>query len=216
MMKNGQTELVFILDRSGSMSGLEKATIKGFNTMLKQQKKEEGEAFITTILFDDEYKLLHDRINICEISQITEKEYYVNGCTALLDAVGNAINKVSTYQKILSEDERSEKVLFVITTDGMENSSHEYTFNKVRNLIKLHKEKYGWEFLFLGANIDAIATAYSFGISSDRAASYNADEEGTSLNYKAVSSAVSNLRKNKILSQSWKADIDEDYKSRNK
>lgn len=213
-MKKDLVELVFILDRSGSMSGLEDDTIGGYNAMLEKQKKEPGEAIITTVLFDDKYELLHDRINLCGIAPITYKEYYVRGSTALLDAVGRTINKIGNAQKHTAEEERAEHVMFVITTDGMENASREFTYEKVRQMIEHQKSKYGWEFIFLGANIDAIATAERFGISKDRATNYNADSEGTLLNYEVISETVSCIRANREISENWKERIDEDFKKR--
>jgi uncharacterized protein YegL len=213
-MKKGLTELVFILDRSGSMSGLESDTIGGYNALLEKQKKEVGEAVITTVLFDDKYELLHDRINIRGIVPITDREYYVRGSTALLDAVGKTINKIGNAQKHTAEDERAEHVMFVITTDGMENASCEFSYAKVRKMIENQKSKYGWEFIFLGANIDAIATAERFGISEDRAANYNADSEGTSLNYAVISETVSCLRASRPIAEDWKDRIEEDVKKR--
>jgi uncharacterized protein YegL len=215
-MKKGLTELVFILDRSGSMSGLESDTIGGYNAMLAKQKQEAGEAVITTVLFDDKYELLHDRINLNGVAPITEKEYFVRGCTALLDAVGITINKIGNAQKHTSEDERAEKVLFVITTDGYENSSREYNYEKVQQMIRHQTERYGWEFIFLGANIDAVETAARFGINANRAANYHADSEGTRLNYDVVSNAVSSLRACQSIDDSWKDRIDEDFKGRKK
>lgn len=213
-MKKGLTELVFILDRSGSMSGLESDTIGGYNAMLQKQKKEPGEAIITTVLFDDKYELLHDRINLRGIEPITDKEYYVRGSTALLDAVGKTINKIGNVQKHTAEEERAEHVMFVITTDGMENASREFTYEKVRQMIEQQKSKYGWEFLFLGANIDAISTAERFGISKDRATNYNADSEGTLLNYEVLSETVSCMRASRKISDNWKDRIEEDFKKR--
>lgn len=213
-MKKDLTELVFILDRSGSMSGLESDTIGGYNAMLEKQKKEPGEAVITTVLFDDRYELLHDRINLKGIAPITDNEYFVRGSTALLDAVGRTINKIGNAQKHTSEDERAEHVMFVITTDGMENASREFSYEKVRQMIEHQKSKYGWEFIFLGANIDAVATAERFGIDKDRAANYNADSEGTQLNYKVISEAVSCMRASRPISENWKERIDEDFKKR--
>jgi len=215
-MKKDLTELVFILDRSGSMSGLESDTIGGYNAMLTKQQKEAGEAVVTTVLFDDEYELLHDRINIKGIRPITEREYYVRGCTALLDAIGLTIRKIANAQHHTSEEERAEKVMFVITTDGMENASKEYNYKKIRAMVEKQQEKYGWEFIFLGANIDAIGAAADLGIRADRAANYHADGTGTQLNYEVVSDAVSELRKNRNLKANWKARIDEDYDQRGK
>jgi len=214
IMKKGLTELIFILDRSGSMSGLESDTIGGYNAMLEKQKKEPGEAVITTVLFDDKYELLHDRINIRGIEPITEKEYYVRGTTALLDAVGRTISKIVNVQKHTVEDERAENVMFVITTDGMENASREYSYEKIRQMIEHQKSKYGWEFIFLGANIDAVDTAERFGIGQDRAVNYNADSEGTLLNYEVISETVSNLRACCEISEDWKDRIEEDFKKR--
>ncbi|KGP74769.1 von Willebrand factor type A [Desulfosporosinus sp. Tol-M] len=213
-MKKGLTELVFILDRSGSMSGLESDTIGGYNAMLEKQKKEPGEAVLTTVLFDDRYELLHDRINLRGIVPITDKEYYVRGSTALLDAVGKTINKIGNALKPTAEEERAEHVMFVITTDGMENASREFGYEKVRRMIEHQKKKYRWEFIFLGANIDAIATAERFGIDKDRATNYNADSEGTLLNYAVISETVSNLRASYPISEKWKDRIDEDFKKR--
>jgi uncharacterized protein YegL len=216
MKKTNITELVFILDRSGSMSGLEKATKDGYNSVLKTQKKEPGTAFVTTVLFDDSYELLHDRINIRELRPITGKEYFVRGSTALLDAIGKTINRVGNAQKHADNDRRADKVMIVIITDGMENASEEYTNNRIMEMIDRQKERYGWEFLFLGANIDAIATAAKFGISADRAANYHADSKGTQLNYEAVNNFASNLRNDISNDDCWKKNIDEDYKKRGK
>jgi uncharacterized protein YegL len=213
-MKKDLTELVFILDRSGSMSGLEGDTIRGYNSMLEKQRDEQGEALVTTVLFDNEFELLHYRINLRGIAPITEKEYFVRGSTALLDAMGKTINKIESAQKQTSEDERAEKVIFVITTDGMENSSREYTYEKIKDMVERQKDKYGWEFIFLGANIDAVDEARRFGIGADRAASFNADAKGTALNYEVVGEAVSNLRSSRAMENNWKKRIDEDYKSR--
>lgn len=213
-MKKGLAELVFILDRSGSMSGLESDTIGGYNAMLEKQKKEQGEAVITTVLFDDKYELLHDRINLKGIEPITDKEYFVRGSTALLDAVGKTINKIGNVQKHTAEDQRAEHVMFVITTDGMENASREFSYEKIRQMIERQKSKYGWEFIFLGANIDAVAAAERFGISKDRASNYNADSEGTLLNYEVISETVSCMRSNRVISEDWKDRIEKDFKKR--
>lgn len=213
-MKKGLTELVFILDRSGSMRGLESDTIGGYNALLEKQRNEPGEAILTTVLFDNGYELLHDRINIKGVAPITDKEYYVRGSTALLDAVGKTINKIARVQKNTTENERAENVLFVITTDGMENASREFNYEKIKEMIDREKTKYGWEFIFLGANIDAAETAGRFGISQDRAANYHADSQGTSLNYEIISDTVSCLRSSKRISEDWKKRIDDDYKKR--
>ncbi|MFS0824481.1 vWA domain-containing protein [Bacillus sp. 1P02SD] len=210
------TELVFILDKSGSMAGLEADTIGGFNSMLKKQKKVEGEARITTVLFNHHYEILHDRINVKGISPITEEDYEVSGTTALLDAIGFTIQKINNVQKHTSKAERAEKVMFVITTDGLENASREFSAAKIKKMVQHQKEKYGWEFMFLGANIDAVSTAAEFGIDEDFAVDYHADEEGTQLNYQMVSEAVTNLRSGKKIDRSWKEEIEQDYNRRSK
>ncbi len=215
-MKKGLTEMVFILDRSGSMNGLESDTIGGFNSLLKKQKEEQGEALVTTVLFDDTYQLLHDRINIKGIESITSKEYYVRGTTALLDAVGKTIQKIVNVQRNTTREEQAENVMFVIITDGMENASREFTYDKVKKMIDHQKEKYDWEFLFLGANIDAAETAEKFGIGRDRAVDYHADSEGTQLNYEVLSETVSMKRATKVIDKDWKERIEKDYKERKK
>ena len=209
-----KTEIVFILDRSGSMSGLEEDTIGGYNSMLKKQEKEEGEAIITTVLFDHEYEIVHDRTNIKEIKALTEEEYFVRGSTALLDAVGITINKIINAIKNTKKEHQANKVMFVIITDGMENSSREYDYETIKLLIEKQKEKYNWEFVFLGANIDAISTAAKFGIDEDRAANYNADSEGTQLNYEVVSDLIVELRLERPVTSNWKEKIDKDYNVR--
>lgn len=193
-MKKGLTELVMILDRSGSMCGLEADTIGGFNSMIERQRKEEGEAYVSVVLFDDQSEVIYDRVDIQKIEPMTDDQYYVRGCTALLDAVGGAIHHIGNIHKYAREEDRPEKTLFVITTDGMENASRRYTYDKVRRRIERQKEKYGWEFIFLGANIDAAREAARFGISASRAARYEHDCEGTALNYSVVSDAVSKFR----------------------
>lgn len=213
-MKKNLTELVFILDRSGSMSGLEGDTIGGYNAMIEKQKKEPGEAIITTVLFDHTYELLHDRFNLQGIKPMTDKEYFVRGSTALLDALGNSINKIKNVQEHIGEEERAEHVMFVITTDGMENASREYSYEKVKHLIEHQKSKYNWEFIFLGANIDAIATAERFGINEDRATNFTCDSQGTMLNYEVISETVSSIRANHKIKDNWKERIDKDYKKR--
>ena len=218
-MKTNLTELVFILDRSGSMGGLESDTIGGFNSMLTKQQEQDGECRITTVLFDNEYEILHDRIDIKAVSPITEKEYFVRGATALLDAIGMTINKIGNTQKQTAEDYRAEKVLFVITTDGMENASREYTYDKIKSHIERQKSKYGWEFIFLGANIDAVEVANRIGIAKDRASNFHNDSEGIGLHYRVVGEAVSFFRKasqGKSLTDDWSAEIQADYKKRGK
>ena len=213
-MKKNLTELVFILDRSGSMQGLEVDTIGGFNAMLGKQKKEPGEAFVSTILFNDHTQVLHDRVKIEAVEPITHREYYVRGCTALLDAIGGAIHHIGNIHKYARSEDVPEHTLFVITTDGMENASRRYTSQQVKTMIQRQKEKYGWEFLFLGANIDAVETAGSLGIAPDRAVNYHCDSEGTRLNYEVVSQAVTAVRCCATLDEHWKDDIEEDFRKR--
>ena len=218
-MKTNATELVFILDRSGSMGGLESDTIGGFNAMLQKQQAEPGECRLTTILFDNAYEVLHDRIDIKAVSQMTEREYFVRGSTALLDAVGKAINKIGNAQKNTAEAYRAEKVLFVITTDGMENASREFTYDKIKTMIEHQKSKYNWEFIFLGANIDAVEEANRFGIASNRAQSFHNDRAGVALNYSVLSQTVSAYRAappSAAVPDAWKSDIDADYQRRGK
>ena len=214
-MKKGVTELVFILDRSGSMAGLEKDTIGGYNAMLSKQKEVDGECRITTVLFDNKYKLLHDRIEIQAVNLMTKKEYSVRGMTALLDAMGNTIHKIDNAIKHTADDFRPENVLFVIITDGEENSSKEYSASKIKDLVEQQK-KAGWEFIFLGANIDAVSTASHFGISADNAQDYHADSEGVQLNFKTVSDSVSTLRRTSKLAKDWKQEIEKNFKKRDK
>ncbi len=221
-MKKNLTEIVFILDRSGSMSGLENDTIGGYNSLIEKQKKEDGEAIISTVLFDDKIEVLHDRVTLDEIKPMTDKDYYVRGCTALLDAVGGAIHHIGNVHKYARKEDRPEKTLFIITTDGQENSSRIYSYDKVKKMVERQKKKYGWEFLFLGANIDAIAEAARFGINADRAVKYECDEVGTELNYRVLSKTVSMVRQcslddmDEALSGDWKEEIEADYKRRRK
>ena len=216
-MKKNLTELVFILDRSGSMAGLEADTIGGFNAMTQKQRKEPGEALVSTVLFDNETQVIHDRVPLEKVPALAQKEYYVRGCTALLDAVGGAIHHIGNVHKYAREEDRPEKTLFVITTDGMENAGRRYTYDKVKAMIEHQREKYGWEFLFLGANIDAAREAARFGIRADRAANYHADHIGTEVIYEAVSEAVCQVRSCAApLSADWKRKIDADYKGRSK
>mgnify|MGYP000446391838 CR=1 FL=1 len=208
------TELVFILDRSGSMSGLEPDTIGGFNSMIEKQRKEPGKALVSTVLFDNYSEVIHDRIPLEKVPNMTEEEYFVRGCTALLDAVGGAIHHIGNVHKYARKEDVPEKTLFIITTDGMENASHRYTYDKVHAMIKRQREKYGWEFLFLGANIDAAAEAKRFGIDESRAANFHCDEEGTALNYEVIGDAIMTMRCGDVLSEDWKERIDEDFKKR--
>lgn len=195
IMKKGLTEVVFILDRSGSMSGLEADTIGGFNSMINKQKKEEGEAIISTVLFDDESDVLYDRVDVKKVEPMNDNQYFVRGCTALLDAIGGAINHIGNIHKYAREEDVPEKTLFIITTDGMENASQNYSYDKVKKMVKRQTDKYGWEFLFLGANIDAISVAGQFGIAKERAINYHSDTVGTQVNYEAINNTVSAFRK---------------------
>ena len=213
-MQKNLTELVFILDRSGSMQGLETDTIGGFNSMLEKQKKEPGEAFVSTVLFDDRVEVLHDRVKADRVRPITGVEYYVRGCTALLDAVGGAIHHIGNIHKYARPEDVPAHTLFVITTDGMENASHRYSARKVREMIRRQKEKYGWEFLFLGANIDAVEAAGHLGIDADRAVNYHCDSAGTRLNYEVVARAMSAVRCNAPLDEHWKDAIEADFRKR--
>jgi uncharacterized protein YegL len=213
-MKKGLVELVFILDKSGSMSGLEADTIGGYNSMLAKQQEVEGECRITTVLFDNNYEILHDRIDIRAVRAITKKEYKVGGSTALLDAIGRTIHKIGNAQKHTADDYRAEKVMFVIITDGEENSSREYSAEKVKAQIERQKAKYGWEFIFLGANIDAVQTAGRFGITPDRAIDYLADSEGTELNFKVMASAVATFREAGIVDEACLEEIRKDVRRR--
>lgn len=221
-MKKGLTELVFILDRSGSMSGLEADTIGGFNSLIFKQKKEEGEAYISTVLFDDRSEVLYDRVSLSKIEPMNDKQYYVRGCTALLDALGGAIHHIGNVHKYAREEDRPEKTIFIITTDGMENASHHYTYDKVKQMVERQREKYGWEFLFLGANIDAISVAGRFGVQAHHAVNYECDSVGTQLNYEVLSKAVSRVRACAAPTAAkafeecadWAEDIHEDYQKR--
>ena len=213
-MRKNLTELVFILDRSGSMAGLEGDTIGGFNAMLEKQRLEEGEALVSTILFDNESQVIHDRLPLDRVPVMTRKEYYVRGCTALLDAVGGAIRHIANVHKYAREEDRPEKTLFVITTDGMENASRGFSYEKVRGLIEKQKKEHGWEFLFLGANIDAAREAARFGIHPDRAVNYHADRRGTRVIYETVCETVSDFRASKPMGAGWKRKIEKDFDER--
>ncbi len=213
-MKKGLTELVFILDKSGSMSGLEADTIGGYNSMLTKQQSVEGECRITTVLFNNTYEMLHDRLDIRAVHGITEKEYQVGGSTALLDAIGSTIHKIINVQKHTAKDYSTKKVMFVIITDGEENASREYNAEKVKDQIERQKKKYGWEFIFLGANIDAVQTAGRFGINPDRTVDYLADSRGTELNFKAMARAVATFREEGTVDEACLEEIRKDVKQR--
>lgn len=219
-MKKNLTEVVFILDRSGSMSGLESDTIGGFNSMITKQKKEEGEAYITTVLFDDKIETLHDRIEIGRVEPMNDSQYFTRGCTALLDAIGKTVNHISDIHRYAREEDRPEKTIFIITTDGLENSSREFTYDKIKKLLTKKQEKDGWEFLFLGANIDAIEVAGKMGISRDDACDYVCDEAGTALNFNVMSNVIGSVRRAKSRKETKMAKmaccemIREDYANR--
>ena len=213
-MKKNLTEMVFILDRSGSMAGLEEDTIGGFNSMIERQKKEPGDALVSTVLFANESTVIHDRVDIRKVEPMTERQYCVGGCTALIDAIGQAIHHIGNVHKYAREEDVPENTIFVITTDGMENASHRYSSDEVKRMVNRQKEKYGWEFLFLGANIDAVETAARFGISEDRAVRYHNDARGQQLNYESVSEAVRCVRSCAPLGRAWKDKIERDFSSR--
>jgi len=214
MKKNNITELVFILDRSGSMSGLESDTIGGFNAMIKKQKKEEGTVFVSTVLFDNVSEVIHDRLQLADVPNMTEADYSVRGCTALIDAIGGAIKHISNIHKYARKEDIPAHTMFIITTDGQENASHQYSSDKVKKMIEHQKEKYGWEFLFIGANIDAVETAASFGIARNRAANYRADEKGTKILYETMTAPITAMRKCESISDDWSAQLEADFNER--
>lgn len=210
-MKKGLTEIVFILDESGSMSGLEKDTVGGFNSFIGKQRNVEGEALVSVVLFSGNSKVLYDRTELSKIKPMTEDMYCPGGCTALLDAVGNAVNHIRTIHKYAREEDLPEKTVFVITTDGEENSSREFTYRKVKELIERQQKDCGWEFIFLGANIDAGEEAARIGIDPDQAVRYECDSAGTLLNFEVLGKAMCSVRKGKKLNRSWKKDIEKYY-----
>ena len=211
---NNITELVFILDRSGSMSGLEADTIGGFNSMLAKQKKQEGRAYVTTVLFDHEIETLHDRIPLRKVKPLTGRDYTVRGCTALLDAIRDTIKHIASIHRYARKEDVPANTMFVITTDGMENASRRYNSEEIKKMIEKEKAKYGWEFLFIGANIDAVETARTYGIAKDRAVNYHADSKGTGVVYEAVSEAVGNMRCSAPIQANWSDKINNDYNNR--
>ena len=211
-MKNNITELVCILDRSGSMQGLESDTVGGFNSLIEKQKKEDGTCYVSTVLFSTESKVLYDRVPLADVKSMTEDDYIPGGSTALLDAIGDAIHHIGNIHKYARKEDVPEHTIFVITTDGLENASRRYSSDKVKKMIEHQKEKYGWEFLFLAANIDAVETAEHIGITRDRAANYRADDEGTEHMFSALSKAVCAMRCSVDLSEDWSAEIERDAK----
>lgn len=213
-MKKNLTELVFILDRSGSMSGMEADTIGGFNGMIEKQKKEAGEALVSTVLFNHSSKVIHDRVEIRKIAPMTEKEYYVGGNTALIDALGQAIHHIGNVHKYARNEDVPEHTIFVIITDGMENASRLYSSEEVKKMVERQKTRYGWEFLFLGANIDAVETARHYGIGANRAVRFHNDRRGVEVNYDTISMTVAEMRMNRPVDADWKKDIEEDFATR--
>lgn len=223
-MSKGYTEIIYILDRSGSMGGLESDTIGGFNSMMEQQKKTGEKAVVSTVLFDDVCEVIHDRVPIEKVEKMTDKQYYVRGCTALLDAVGGAIHHIGNVHKYAREEDRPEKTIVVITTDGMENASCKYSRDKIEKMVKRQQKKYGWEFIFIGANIDAYAEAQKYGIRKDRAVNYVCDDIGTANVYAGVSKAVCSVMMAESLCEvegcldnsAWDEEINADYQRRGK
>ncbi len=215
-MKNNITELVFILDRSGSMAGLEADTIGGFNAMIEKQKQLDGKCYVTTVLFDDKSEMIHDRAELSDIRKMTDKDYFVRGCTALLDAIGSTVRHIGNIHKYARPEDVPESTMFVITTDGMENASKHFSSDEVKKMIEHQKKKYGWEFIFIGANIDAVETARSYGIAEDRAVNYHADSQGTEVLYDTVSDAVCSVRTKKKMDTRWRMKLELDNESRKK
>ncbi len=213
-MKNNITELVFIIDRSGSMGGLESDTIGGFNSLIRKQKKQQGECFVTTVLFDNFIERLHDRVELSEVKELTEDDYTVRGCTALIDAIGTSVEHIETVHKYIRAEDVPERTMFVIITDGMENASHRFSSDEVKKMIEKHKKADIWEFLFIGANIDAVETAKDFGIDEERAVNYHADEKGTGVVYRAMERAVGSVRASMPLQRTWRDEINDDFNSR--
>ena len=214
--KNDMTELVFILDRSGSMAGLESDTVGGFNALIEKQKKQAGKCVVSTVLFDDESEVLHDRVDLEQIRPMTENEYFVRGCTALIDAIGGAIRHIGNVHKYARPEDVPAHTLFVITTDGIENASRRYSSDQVKRMVERQKERYGWEFLFIGANIDSVETAGRYGIRADRAVNYHADRQGTGILYDTVAETVSSVRRNRPLTADWGRRINADFRGRKK
>lgn len=215
-MKKHMTELVFILDRSGSMAGLESDTIGGFNALIDKQRRQDGECLVSTVLFDNVSEVLHDRVKLSEIKKMTGDDYTVRGCTALIDAIGCAIHHIGNIHKYARPEDVPEHTMFVITTDGLENASHIYSSDEVKKMVERQKEKYGWEFLFIGANIDSVETAKHFGIGADRAVNYHADSQGTAVVFETVSETVCNVRASRPLPAGWSDNINADFESRRK
>ena len=215
-VKNNITELVFILDRSGSMGGLESDTIGGFNSLIEKQRKQDGECYVSTVLFDNVSEVIHDRVKLADVKPMTDKEYFVRGCTALIDAIGGAIHHIGNIHKYARPEDVPEHTMFVITTDGLENASHKYSSDEVKKMVERQKEKYGWEFLFIGANIDSVENAKHFGIGADRAVNYHADKQGTAVLYDTVAETVCCMRASAPIQEDWSKKINDDFKNRKK
>lgn len=215
-MKKGLTEMIFILDRSGSMAGLESDTIGGFNAMIEKQKNEDGEAYVSTVIFNETSKVIHDRVPISKVEKLTERDYEACGCTALIDAIGDAIHHIGNVHKYAREEDVPEHTVFAITTDGMENASHRYSSDEIKKKIERQKEKYGWEFIFVGANIDAVETAKRYGIDEHHSVNYMHDRKGTAKNYDAMCVAMTSVRATGGVAENWKDDVEADYKKRGK
>lgn len=213
-VENNVTELVFILDRSGSMSGLERDTIGGFNAMIEKQKKQDGLCLVSTVLFANDAAVIHDRVRLDRIEPMTDRDYTVGGCTALLDAIGDAVHHIGNVHKYAREEDRPKRTVFVIITDGMENASRRRCYDEVRRMVERQREKYGWEFLFLGANMDAISAARRFGIREDRAVRYRCDAKGTALNFEVVSDTIGSIRDGAAPTAAWKKRIEADFEER--
>ena len=211
---NNSTEMVYILDRSGSMAGLESDTIGGFNAMIEKQKKQPGKAYVSTVLFDTSTTVLHDRVDLTTVKPMTADDYFAGGCTALLDAIGGAINHIGNIHKYARPEDIPAHTIFVITTDGLENASRRYSKSDIKRMIERQKTKYGWEFLFIGANIDAIVTAESFGIEQSRAVNYHADKKGTEVLYDAISAPLTAMRSKGRIDDNWSEEIEEDFNNR--
>ena len=216
MKKNNITELVLILDRSGSMHGLESDTIGGFNSLIDKQKTADGKCYVSTVLFDNECKVIHDRVKLENVKPMTDDNYTVRGCTALYDAIGGAIHHIGNVHKYARPEDVPENTMFVITTDGMENASHFYNNKQVKDMIERQKEKYGWEFIFVAANIDAVETARNFGIDENRAVNYHADPKGTACLYDNVSDVVCCVREGCDIEDNWSEKLNRDFATRKK
>ena len=213
MAKNNITEAVFILDASGSMYDLKEDTIGGFNSLIEEQKGKDGKVLVSTIVFSDDSTVVHDRVEIGEVKKLTEAEYTPCGCTALIDAIGGAVKHISKVHKYIRSEDVPDSTIFFITTDGMENASHKYSSTEVKKMIEAKKEE-GWEFIFMGANIDSVETAASFGIGRDRTVNYRNDGRGNAVKFRAMAHVVESVRAGCAVPESWSKEIEEDFESR--